>query len=104
MNGLGSELFQRKVGSTRRYADGRIELCNDVLTACLSAQLPGSCCVIYHEALGHGLGLPHPAIPDPFGIMSQAQYSGKFINDPAIHIEDELKMVRSLERGVRVTA
>jgi len=52
------------------------------------SHLPGSAVVTYHEALGHGVGLPHPPLRHPTGVMWAGQYSGSSLRD--CHIEWEL--------------
>ncbi|CAE7407160.1 unnamed protein product [Symbiodinium sp. KB8] len=53
-----------------------------------AAELPGSACVAYHEALGHGLEMPHPPGHHTLGVMSVAQYSGRPLS--GCHIEWEV--------------
>jgi hypothetical protein len=66
------------------------------LEAWLHASLPGCDAVCYHEAIGHGLNLPHPSIKQEFCVMSVAQYQGILLYDKSnttqkIIICDEIK-------------
>lgn len=53
-------------------------------------EIKGTCVVAYHEGIGHPLRLPHPYFPHRFGIMSQAMYSGKDLDDQQVYLEPEL--------------
>ena len=55
------------------------------------ADLPGSAIAVYHETIGHSLGIPHPANPKKNGVMGFAMYSGKSLEDENIELEAELK-------------
>jgi len=66
------------------------------LEAWLHASLPGCDAVCYHEAIGHGLNLPHPSIKQEFCVMSVAQYQGILLYDKSntskkVIICDEIK-------------
>jgi len=50
----------------------------------------GSDCVVYHEGVGHTVGLPHPE-PGNGSVMSQGQYQG-WINQSWLDDEQKLRM------------
>lgn len=58
--------------------------------AWLHPELPGSACVVYHEGLGHALGMPHPTVRSKYCVMDLAQYQGLKLAGGDVMISQEI--------------
>ena len=64
-------------------------------------ELPGSATVVYHEAVGHGNGMPHPEADHPRGVMGRAQYCGRGLLSADVYLERGAEMIASLNAVAR---